>query len=43
MIAHHTCHGGYDKCHPDKQRFNRFKFALGSVFARVRDWLAGSE
>ena len=18
MIAHHTCHGGYDKCHPKK-------------------------
>ena len=20
MIAHHTCHGGYDKCHPNKVR-----------------------
>lgn len=25
MIAHHTCHGGYDKIHPNKHRWNRFK------------------
>jgi len=39
MIAHHTCHGGYDRCHPNKGRFNRFKFGLGSLFCRMRDWL----
>jgi len=39
MIAHHTCHGGYDKCHPDKGRFNRFRFAVGSLLCRMRDWL----
>jgi fatty acid desaturase len=39
MIAHHTCHGGYDKCHPNKNRWNRFKFAIGSQFRRVADWL----
>jgi len=22
MIAHHTCHGGYDKCHPNKVSLN---------------------
>eukprot|EP00587_Corethron_hystrix_P005707 CAMPEP_0113305560 /NCGR_PEP_ID=MMETSP0010_2-20120614/5140_1 /TAXON_ID=216773 ORGANISM="Corethron hystrix, Strain 308" /NCGR_SAMPLE_ID=MMETSP0010_2 /ASSEMBLY_ACC=CAM_ASM_000155 /LENGTH=440 /DNA_ID=CAMNT_0000160007 /DNA_START=103 /DNA_END=1425 /DNA_ORIENTATION=- /assembly_acc=CAM_ASM_000155 len=39
MIAHHTCHGGYDKVHPAKGRFNRFKFGVGSLFCRMRDWL----
>lgn len=39
MIAHHTCHGGYDKCHPDKSRWNRFKFAIGTTWRRVCDWL----
>lgn len=39
MIAHHTCHGGYDKCHPNKSRWNRFKFAVGSTWRRVNDWL----
>jgi len=38
MIAHHTCHGGYDKCHPDKKRWNRFKFAIGSLWRRIADW-----
>jgi fatty acid desaturase len=38
MIAHHTCHGGYDKCHPDKGRWNRFKFGLGSFWRRMCDW-----
>jgi len=23
MIAHHVCHGGYDKCHPNKVRHVR--------------------
>jgi len=38
MIAHHTCHGGYDKVHPDKGRWNRFKFAVGSFWNRLNDW-----
>jgi len=38
MIAHHTCHGGYDKCHPDKGRWHRFKFAIGSFWRRICDW-----
>jgi len=38
MIAHHTCHGGYDKCHPNKQRWHRFKFAVGSTWRRTCDW-----
>jgi len=39
MIAHHTCHGGYDRCHPNKNRWNRFKFAVGSFHRRLFDWL----
>jgi len=39
MVAHHTCHGGYDKIHPDKGRFNRFKFAINGLWNRVCDWL----
>jgi len=38
MIAHHTCHGGYDKCHPNKSRWNRFKFAVGGTWNRMCDW-----
>lgn len=38
MIAHHTCHGGYDKCHPNKARWSRFKFAIGSLWRRLCDW-----
>ena len=38
MIAHHTCHGGYDKCHPNQKRWNRFKFAVGSFWNRLCDW-----
>jgi len=38
MIAHHTCHGGYDKCHPKKERWHRFKFAIGSFWRRFMDW-----
>ncbi|KAL7559130.1 hypothetical protein ACA910_018372 [Epithemia clementina (nom. ined.)] len=44
MIAHHTCHGGYDKCcHPqgakNKGRWSRFQFALGNRWRRLFDWL----
>jgi fatty acid desaturase len=38
MIAHHTCHGGYDRCHPNKGRWHRFKFAIGSTWRRIADW-----
>ena len=38
MIAHHTCHGGYDKCHPNKSCWNRFKFAIGGLWNRMCDW-----
>lgn len=38
MIAHHVCHGGYDKCHPNKGRFHRFKFAIGTLWRRYCDW-----
>jgi len=38
MIAHHTCHGGYEKCHPNKTRWSRFKFALGTLWRRFNDW-----
>jgi len=38
MIGHHVCHGGYDKCHSNK-RFNRFFFAVGSLWRRFIDWL----
>lgn len=37
MIAHHTCHGGYDNCEKTG-RFNRFKFGVGSLWRRVLDW-----
>lgn len=37
MIAHHTCHGGYDNCEKTG-RFNRFKFAVGSLWRRFLDW-----
>jgi len=38
MVAHHTCHGGYDKCHPNKKRWNKFRFAIGSFWRRLADW-----
>jgi hypothetical protein len=38
MIAHHICHGGYEKCHPNKERWSRFKFALGNLWRRFNDW-----
>ena len=36
MVAHHTCHGGYDNCADG--RFNRFRFAVGSLWRRAIDW-----
>jgi hypothetical protein len=38
MIAHHTCHGGYDKCHPQKGRWHRLNFSIGSFWRRLADW-----
>jgi fatty acid desaturase len=37
MIAHHTCHGGYNRV--DAAGFNSRGFALGSLGQRVKDWL----
>ena len=37
MIAHHTCHGGYNRV--DAGKFNSRGFALGTVQRRVVDWL----
>lgn len=37
MIAHHTCHGGYDNCEKSG-RFNRFRFGVGSLWRRFLDW-----
>ena len=37
MIAHHTCHGGYDNCETTG-RYNRFRFAVGSLWRRFCDW-----
>ena len=36
MVAHHTCHGGYDQT--NDSRYNRFKFGLGSFQRRFNDW-----
>ena len=38
MIAHHVCHGGYDKVEGNSY-FNRFSFAIGGVYRRLTDWL----
>jgi len=37
MIAHHTCHGGYNRV--DAGKFNSRGFALGTLQRRVSDWL----
>lgn len=37
MIAHHTCHGGYNRV--DAGKFNSRGFALGNLKRRVSDWL----
>ena len=41
MIAHHTCHGGYENCHPEAKnrgRWSRFTFGLGNLWRRWNDW-----
>jgi len=37
IVAHHVCHGGFDKC--SGGRFNRFTFGVGSLWRRAVDWL----
>lgn len=37
MIAHHTCHGGYNRVNAGK--FNSRGFALNTIQRRVLDWL----
>jgi len=37
IVAHHVCHGGFDKC--SNGEYNRFKFGVGSLYRRVCDWL----
>ena len=41
MIAHHTCHGGYDRHSMEGGgwRFRARSFALGGTARRARDWL----
>ena len=36
MVAHHACHGGYDKL--GDSRYNRFRFGVGSLWRRTLDW-----
>jgi fatty acid desaturase len=36
MVAHHTCHGGYNRV--DAGKYNSRGFALGTVPKRVVDW-----
>jgi fatty acid desaturase len=36
MVAHHTCHGGYNRV--DAGKFNSRGFALGTVVKRIQDW-----
>ena len=38
MIGHTNYHCGYDKVHPNKSRWNRFKFAAGGLHKRLYDW-----
>ena len=37
MVAHHTCHGGYNRV--DAGKYNSRGFAIGSIQKRVVDWL----
>ena len=37
IIAHHVCHGGFDKC--GKGEYNRYSFGVGSLYRRCVDWL----
>ena len=38
IVAHHVCHGGFDKCDTGG-RYNRFSFGVGSLYRRCTDWL----
>uniref|UniRef100_A0A7S1TV00 Fatty acid desaturase domain-containing protein n=1 Tax=Phaeomonas parva TaxID=124430 RepID=A0A7S1TV00_9STRA len=37
IIAHHTCHGGYNRV--DAGRYHSRGFAIGSLWRRTRDWM----
>ena len=39
MIAHHTCHGGYNKQDDGSGRFTSVGFAIGSIRRRAMDWM----
>jgi len=41
LIAHHTCHGGYNRLAgpANANKFHSRKFAIGSVKQRMKDWL----
>lgn len=39
MLAHHTCHGGYNVQQRADRRLSSKRFALGSTLRRARDWL----
>ena len=38
MIAHHVCHGGYNRISTSDSQFRSNGFALGSVIRRIIDW-----
>ena len=37
-IGHHVCHGGYNNVVSKNSQFDRFQFALGSIWKRLSDW-----
>jgi len=37
MVAHHTCHGGYNRA-PNAGKYKSKKFGAGSTFRRLADW-----
>ena len=39
MVAHHTCHGGYDRLTDESSPYKGMRFALGGPLRRARDWL----
>jgi hypothetical protein len=39
MIAHHTCHGGYNRIPGLSSRFRSQNFGVGGAISRSRDWL----
>ena len=37
-VGHHVCHGGYNGVVQKGSRFDRFQFAVGSIWRRLADW-----